>query len=99
MTTYTVRIENTPYQFQVNAGETVLQSALRHGIELPWGCGGGICGVCMSDIVQGEVGYETPPLALFEEDQEQGKGLICAAYPRSDLLLNVPEISNSNMHI
>lgn len=92
---YTVRIENTPYRFQVSAAETILQSALRQGIELPWGCGGGICGVCMSDIKEGTVAYDAPPLALFEEDEEQGKGLICVAYPRSDLLLHIPEVSNT----
>ncbi|MEZ5536096.1 MAG: 2Fe-2S iron-sulfur cluster-binding protein [Thiolinea sp.] len=94
---YTVRIANTAFCFQAAADETILQSATRQGIDLPWGCGGGICGICMSEITEGVVAYDAPPLALFEEDEEQGKGLICVAYPRSDLLLTVPEVSDVGM--
>lgn len=90
---YTVSVVNTLLRFKVRADETVLQAALQQGIELPWGCGGGICGVCMSELVSGEVDYDAPPLALFEEDAERGKGLICVAYPRSDLVLHIPEVS------
>ncbi len=91
---YTVSIRNTSYRFQARADETVLQAALQQGIELPWGCGGGVCGICMSELVSGKVVYDAPPLALFEEDEKQGKGLICVAYPRSDLILHIPEVSD-----
>ena len=50
---YTVTLLNTPFRFQVNKGETVLQAALRQDIPMPWGCGGGVCGVCMGKIVSG----------------------------------------------
>jgi len=93
-TLHTVRIKHTEHQFTVGADETILQAALRQGIELPWGCGNGICGVCMSDIVEGELEYPSPPLALFEEDEAMGKGLICVGLPRSDILLYIPEMSS-----
>lgn len=89
-----VRIENTPYQFTVEPGESVLQAALRENIDMPWGCGDGMCGVCMGSVVSGEITYpKGPPLALFEEDAEQGKGLFCVGYPLSDLVLNIPEMN------
>ncbi|SEA85330.1 MAG: 2Fe-2S iron-sulfur cluster-binding protein [Candidatus Thiothrix putei] len=91
---YTVTILDTPFQFQVNAGETVLQAALRQEIPVPWGCGGGICGVCMTKVVSGEMVYpDGDPLALFEEDAEAGMGLFCVGEPRSDLVLAVPEMN------
>lgn len=93
-TAYTVRIRNTQYQFTVESGETILQAALRQGVELPWGCGNGICGVCMGDILEGELEYPAPPLALFEADEAMGKGLFCVGFPRSDLLLHIPEMNN-----
>lgn len=90
---YTVTIQNTPYRFQVNEGESVLEAALRQDIPLPWGCGGGICGTCMGQIVEGELVYpDGDPIALFEEDAAEGKGLFCVGCPRSDLLLNIPEL-------
>ena len=91
---YRVSIENTPYQFTVEQGESVLQAALRANIDMPWGCGDGLCGVCMGHIVSGEIIYPGgPPMALFEEDEEQGKGLFCVGYPQSDLVLNIPEMN------
>lgn len=90
---YNVTIRNTPYCFVVNDGETVLQAALRDKIPMPWGCGGGMCGICISQIVSGEVIYpDGEPLALFEEDAEAGKLLPCSSCPRSDLVLDVPEM-------
>lgn len=90
---YTVTILNTNWRFAVNAGETVLQAALRQDVPVPWGCGGGVCGVCMAQIVSGEIVYpDGEPLALFEEDAETGKCLPCASEPRSDLVLDVPEM-------
>ena len=92
-TLYTVRIKNTAHQFTVGSDETILGAALRQGVELPWGCGSGVCGVCMGDILQGKLEYPAPPLALFEEDEAKGKGLFCVGFPRSDLLLSIPEMS------
>lgn len=92
MITYTVTIARTPYQFEVLPNETILQGALRQKIPVPWGCGGGICGVCLSQIVSGTLVYDGAPLALFEEDVEEGKGLICVGSARSDLVIDVPEM-------
>lgn len=91
---YSVRIENTPYQFVVEQGESVLQAALRENIDMPWGCGDGMCGVCMGQVVSGEITYPNgPPMALFEEDAARGLGLFCVGYPLSDLVLNIPEMN------
>lgn len=93
---HTVTIRNTPYRFVVNDDETVLQAALRNDIPVPWGCGGGVCGVCLSQIVSGNVRYpDGQPLALFEEDAEAGKLLPCTCQPISDLVLDVPEMDTN----
>lgn len=93
MNTYTVRIQHTDYQFAVVENETILKAALRQDIPLPWGCTGGICGVCMGSVLAGSIEYVNgSPLALFEEDAAEGKALFCCAYPRSDVMILVPEL-------
>ncbi|MBK8452174.1 MAG: 2Fe-2S iron-sulfur cluster-binding protein [Thiofilum sp.] len=92
MMTYKITILDTDYTFEALPNETLLQAALRQKIPVPWGCGGGICGICLSKIVSGTMVYDGEPLALFEEDVEAGKGLICVGYARSDLVLDVPEM-------
>ena len=92
MMTYKISIARTPYCFEAQPNETLLQAALRQKIPVPWGCGSGICGVCLTHIVSGTLVYESEPLALFEEDVRANKGLICVGYARSDVVIDVPEM-------
>lgn len=85
---YTVTIHSTGVRFTVEAGETILQAGLRQGITLPYGCHGGLCGVCISRVIEGRIVYpDGPPPALSEEDAGSGKGLCCVGRPGSDLVI------------
>jgi CDP-4-dehydro-6-deoxyglucose reductase len=85
---YTVTIFSTGIRFTVEAGETILQGGLRQGITLPYGCHGGMCGVCISRVLEGQITYpDGPPLALAEEDAGSGKCLCCVGHPDSDLVI------------
>ena len=44
--------------FNVSEGETILEAAYRKGIELPYRCGTGSCGVCKLRLVSGDVKLE-----------------------------------------
>lgn len=95
MKRYQVHIQQTNYQFEVAENETILTAALRQDIPLPWGCAGGICGVCMGAVLEGSIEYRNgSPLALFEEDAAVGKSLFCCAYPSSDLVIAAPELGS-----
>jgi ferredoxin len=84
----TVTISTTGERFRVEAGETILQAAQRQGIKLPYGCDSGICGVCISRILEGGIAYpDGVPMALFEEDIQAGKGLCCVGHPCGDLVI------------
>ncbi|MGB7931471.1 MAG: 2Fe-2S iron-sulfur cluster-binding protein [Gammaproteobacteria bacterium] len=86
--TYTVTIRSYGDRFTVEAGETILQAGLRQGVTQTCGCHGGMCGVCISRIIDGRITYpDGPPLALAEEDAGSGKGLVCVGYPGSDLVI------------
>jgi len=43
--------------FTAEAGEGVLEAAMRNGITLPYGCRNGACGSCKGRILDGEVDY------------------------------------------
>jgi CDP-4-dehydro-6-deoxyglucose reductase len=86
--TFSVTIQSTGERFTVEPGETVLQAGLRQGITLPCGCHGGVCGACISRIIEGRVVYpDGQPLALMVEEAESGKGLCCVGHPASDLVI------------
>jgi ferredoxin len=84
--TASVTIQSTGERFSVADGETILQAALRQGIELPHGCHHGVCGACISRVITGDIDYpDGDPLALFEEAAD--RGLCCVGHPRSDLVI------------
>ena len=91
---YVAHLEPSGHQFEVADGEQVLTAALRHGLQLPYSCRGGACGACKAKIVEGEVEYpDGDPSALSAEEQVVGMTLLCSAVPRSDLRIEVHELS------
>jgi NAD(P)H-flavin reductase/ferredoxin len=70
----------------VNAGETVLQAALRHGIEFPNSCRVGGCGTCKCRLTTGKVKELTETGYLLTADEiDRGYILACQSVPRSDV--------------
>ncbi|HEU5398472.1 MAG TPA: CDP-6-deoxy-delta-3,4-glucoseen reductase [Gammaproteobacteria bacterium] len=79
--------------FTVEAGERVLEAALRQGIHLPYGCRTGSCGTCRAHVVAGDTHYpDGPPLALTALEIRSGEALLCRAVPRTDLVLDAQPI-------
>jgi NAD(P)H-flavin reductase/ferredoxin len=70
----------------VERGETVLQAALRHGIEFPSSCRVGGCGTCKCRLTAGAVKELTETGYLLTADEiDQGYILACQSVPRSDI--------------
>jgi len=87
------RIEPSGHRFPVQEGESVLEAGLRAGLNLPYRCTNGTCGVCRARLLEGEVA----PLAshdfrLTERQKAEGQFLMCTNTARSDLVLEVVEI-------
>ncbi len=92
---FTVTVQPSGRRFQVEAGETVLDAALRQGLTFPYGCRSGVCGACKGKILAGEVdypGHEGLPPALDEAEAAAGLALFCVAVPKSDLTVHVAEV-------
>ncbi|MEE2025470.1 MULTISPECIES: 2Fe-2S iron-sulfur cluster-binding protein [Alkalimonas] len=91
MTTCRIRIQPSGLTFEAEAGETILQAALRHGIDFPNRCRQGVCTSCVCRLQSGEVRYDSPsPLTDIDKAQKFTYG--CLAYPLTDLVLQHPFI-------
>jgi p-cymene monooxygenase electron transfer component len=76
--------------FDVAKGETVLESALKHGLAYPHDCTVGTCGSCRTKLVDGRVEAITPfGYTLSADELAAGYILACQALPKSDLTLEV----------
>ncbi|MBI5439433.1 MAG: cytochrome b N-terminal domain-containing protein [Nitrosomonadales bacterium] len=74
-------------------GETILEAALHHGVNLPYVCREGVCGSCKGKILRGTVDYGTYQKGvLTEAEKAEGKALFCRARPLSDLHIECCEI-------
>lgn len=78
----------------VEAGETILDAALRAGLNLPHSCKGGHCSSCRARLRSGSVTYPLGnPLGLLEQEHREGYALLCQAHAAScDLEIEVREI-------
>ncbi|MGC2047807.1 MAG: 2Fe-2S iron-sulfur cluster-binding protein, partial [Gallionella sp.] len=79
------------------AGETVLEAALRQGLNLPYQCRDGACGTCKGKILGGTVDYGVYQNGvLTEAEKAEGKALFCCAKPLSDLNIECDEVDELN---
>ncbi|MFT4045662.1 MAG: CDP-6-deoxy-delta-3,4-glucoseen reductase [Solimonas sp.] len=76
-----VTLQPAGRRFDVMAGETVLDAALRAGIAVPYQCRSGGCGSCRAQLVDGRVEHrgDMNPAALGADDIAAGARLLCCA--------------------
>ena len=66
----------------VAEGESILDAALRAGMDLPFACKGGMCSTCRAKVVEGEASMEVN-YSLEPWEVEAGFVLTCQAHPKS----------------
>lgn len=91
---FTVHLEPSGHNFTVDAGETVLDAALRQNIGLPYGCRNGGCGSCAGRLLAGKVEYPSGKTGALE-DQPEGTCLLCQAVPNTDLRCEAGELETA----
>jgi len=81
----------------VEDGETILDAALRAGLNLPHSCKGGHCASCRARLIDGRVIYPSGrPLGLSEQDEQSGHALLCQAHAASpDLIVEVRQVQSA----
>jgi CDP-4-dehydro-6-deoxyglucose reductase len=83
-----VKLFRSARAFDAAADETVLDAALRAGLDVPHRCKGGNCGACRARLLEGEVAYPNGrPLGLSDAEMADGLVLLCRAHARGELLL------------
>lgn len=90
---YQVELKKSGRTFMVEADETVLEAAIRQGIQLPYGCKNGACGSCKGKVLEGRIEHgDHSQSALSTLDETAGATLLCCAHPKSNVLIDVREI-------
>ena len=88
------RVALAPFDlsFECDEEESLLDAALRQGVNLRYGCKHGGCGSCKARIAEGEVDVaEASSFALMDYERSQGFALLCSAYPLSDVVIELAD--------
>ncbi|WP_172600396.1 2Fe-2S iron-sulfur cluster-binding protein [Sulfurivermis fontis] len=94
--THRIRLLPSGREFEAEAQETLLDAALRNGVNIPYNCSGGSCGVCKARLISGRVEHPRfHDYVLSEADKVQGQLLLCSVSAGSDLVLEVNEIGDA----
>ncbi|MDV7106236.1 2Fe-2S iron-sulfur cluster-binding protein [Vibrio sp. TH_r3] len=87
---YKVTMLPSGLQFDVPAGQTILEAALNNNISFPYRCQVGACAMCMCRKLEGNISYHLEPM-LTEKEQLRGWMFACQAYAESNLKLTFEE--------
>lgn len=91
---FQVTLQPSGLHFAAAPDQTILEAALAAGLLLPYSCRDGACGVCKSKLLSGDVDPgRFSASTLTEAEREQGMALLCCAHARSDVEVEVRQVS------
>ena len=79
-TTVKVLLDDEEHSFEMERGKTILEVALKQGLDAPYSCQGGICTTCLAQITEGEAVMDKNSI-LTDDEIEEGLILTCQAHP------------------
>ena len=83
----TIRLDGASYDMDVPFnGDTILDTALMQGLDLPYACKGGVCCTCRAKLEEGEVEMEVN-YALEEDEVANNFILTCQSHPRTERVI------------
>ena len=82
MAEVTIILDDKEHTIQVGS-ETVLEAALKAGVDAPFSCRSAICSTCMAQLVEGKVEMEMNHV-LADEELEEGFIVTCQSHPTTD---------------
>jgi Na+-transporting NADH:ubiquinone oxidoreductase subunit NqrF len=91
--TYEITLEPSGKTITVKEGQTILDAAIRNGIQVAYGCRHGSCSACKCQVLEGdyEIMDRVSDYSLMSFEREEGFTLMCSTLVESDLVIEVEE--------
>jgi ring-1,2-phenylacetyl-CoA epoxidase subunit PaaE len=81
----TIMVDDEETTFEMSQKQTVLDAALKQGIDAPYSCQGGICSSCLARVTSGTAEM-TKNSILTDKEIASGLILTCQAHPTSETI-------------
>ncbi|MCL6576819.1 2Fe-2S iron-sulfur cluster binding domain-containing protein [Kyrpidia sp.] len=90
---YQLRFEPSGREVSCKEGQTLLDAAVRAGLNIPYGCRHGNCSACKAKVLEGDYTSmdRVSEFALMGFERDQGYVLLCSTLPESDLVVEIEE--------
>lgn len=79
----TIRYDGQEFKIMVEPENTILQTALDQGIDLPYSCQSGLCTACRGKALSGQVKLDEEE-GLSQAERNEGFVLTCVGHPLTD---------------
>jgi ring-1,2-phenylacetyl-CoA epoxidase subunit PaaE len=79
-TKISILVDDEETSFEMSQKQTLLEAALKQGLDVPYSCQGGICSSCICKITEGAVELKKNQI-LTDDEIAEGLTLACQAYP------------------
>ena len=79
-TEISILVDSEETTFEMSQQQTLLEAALKQGLDVPYSCQGGICSSCICRITEGAAEMKKNQI-LNESEVAEGLTLACQAYP------------------
>lgn len=79
-TKITILLDDEETSFEMSQKQTLLEAALKQGLDVPYSCQGGICSSCICRITKGEAVLKKNQI-LSDTELAEGLTLACQAHP------------------
>jgi ring-1,2-phenylacetyl-CoA epoxidase subunit PaaE len=81
-TKITITVDDDETTFEMSQKQTILDAALKEGIDAPYSCQGGICSSCLARVKSGTAEMKKNSI-LTDSEIAEGLILTCQAHPTS----------------
>ncbi|MBJ7539781.1 2Fe-2S iron-sulfur cluster-binding protein [Marinomonas transparens] len=85
--------DNNDQWLLVHQDELILEALLEHGVAIKQACTNGVCGVCLTPLLKGEIDYaDRIPRGLNEKEKQNGYFLPCIAKCKTAIRIGPPKV-------
>ena len=81
-TKISITVDDDETTFEMSQKQTILEAALKQGIDAPYSCQGGICSSCLARVKSGTAEMKKNSI-LSDDEIAEGLILTCQAHPTS----------------
>ncbi|MBB5215334.1 PDR/VanB family oxidoreductase [Parapusillimonas granuli] len=88
-TEFSVTVKSTGQTFLVPAGKSIVQVLAEHGIDIPVSCEQGVCGTCLTGVLQGEIDHRDQYLTPEEQARNTQMTPCCSRSKGASIVLDL----------